>query len=332
MIVSHGNGIEVSLGPERILVDPERKALNGGKAVISHFHADHSNAVNKKNEFVCSKQTRELIRKSVPEARLKGIDLKKKIGLAGFELSLYSSGHVLGSTQLSLVNGKKLVVTTDFKLQDSLLFKGAEVLPSDILVIEATFGSPEFVFPEREEVYSLMASWCRKELRQGRRVLLSGYRLGKAQELTKFCNEFLDEKPAVHESIYVNNKVYESNNVRLGGYDLLANGNLNEHDVIIIPPFNLGSGLMQAIQLSSNKKISSAIATGWQNNFGFDKSFPLSDHADFNQLLQYVKESSPKLVLTYHGFDLELARNIRKKLGINARPLAEANQKVLAEF
>jgi len=332
MIISQGNGIEVSLNSEKILVDPNRKPASDCRAVISHGHSDHSNAVNKKNEFICSKQTKELIQKTKPEARLKEIELKKKIDLAGFELSLYSSGHVLGSTQLSLVNGKKIVLTSDFKLQDSLLFKGAEVLSSDVLVIESTFGKPDYVFPEREEVYSLMASWCKKELKHGKRILLSGYKLGKAQELTKFCNEFLGEVPAVHESIYALNQVYESNKVKLGGYHLLANGNLNEHNVIIIPPFNLGNGLMHAIQLSSNKKISSAVATGWPDRFGFNESFPLSDHADFNQLMQYVQESSPKLVLTCHGFDLELARQVKKKTGINARPLSNASQKILSEF
>ncbi|MBI5884916.1 hypothetical protein HZB89_02340 [archaeon] len=201
------------------------------------------------------------------------------------------------------------------------------------MVIEATFGKPEFVFPERQEVYDEMASWCRKELKQGRRLLLSGYKLGKAQELTKFCNDYLNEVPLVHEGIYANNQVYEENGVKLGNYELLSGSTcINRHDVIIIPPFSLRGGLMQAIQLSSDKKISSAVATGWQNRMGFSKAFPLSDHADFSQLIQYVQESNAKKVFTMHGFDESLANHLRKNLKVEAMPLSLAGQKTINEF
>jgi Cft2 family RNA processing exonuclease len=50
----------------------------------------------------------------------------------------------------------------------------------------------------------------------------------------------------------------------------------------------------------------------------------LSDHADFNGLLRYVKESKPKLVITdnYRVGDAHvLAREITKRLGIEAKAM-----------
>jgi len=50
----------------------------------------------------------------------------------------------------------------------------------------------------------------------------------------------------------------------------------------------------------------------------------LSDHSDFNELIRYVKESKPKLVITdnYRAGDaVTLAREIQKQLNIPARPL-----------
>ena len=50
----------------------------------------------------------------------------------------------------------------------------------------------------------------------------------------------------------------------------------------------------------------------------------LSDHSDFNGLLQYVRESKPKMVITDNyrvGDAYVLAREIRKRLNIPAEPV-----------
>jgi Cft2 family RNA processing exonuclease len=55
----------------------------------------------------------------------------------------------------------------------------------------------------------------------------------------------------------------------------------------------------------------------------------LSDHADFNGLLRYVKESKPKLVITddYRVGDAKaLAREITKRLGVKAKAMPELRQ------
>ena len=66
--------------------------------------------------------------------------------------------------------------------------------------------------------------------------------------------------------------------------------------------------------------------SGWANSkkFGFsrgtDYSIPLSDHCDYNELIQLVKESGAERVYTIHGFVDEFALDLNK-LGFSAQPL-----------
>ena len=56
-----------------------------------------------------------------------------------------------------------------------------------------------------------------------------------------------------------------------------------------------------------------------------DAAFPLSDHADYTDLVRYVDLVQPKRVLTLHGFAAEFARDLRDR-GIEAWALSEQNQ------
>ena len=68
--------------------------------------------------------------------------------------------------------------------------------------------------------------------------------------------------------------------------------------------------------------------SGWAQSARFpfgrrtDYSIPLSDHCDFNELVELVLKSGAEQVYTIHGFVEEFAEHLRK-LGINAQPLRE---------
>src|SRR2546430_8890971 len=74
-----------------------------------------------------------------------------------------------------------------------------------------------------------------------------------------------------------------------------------------------------------------AMITGWAvepnavYRYQVDAAFPLSDHADYNDLIRYVDLVKPKRVLTLHGFAAEFARDLRER-GIEAWALSEENQ------
>ncbi|MEM4327032.1 MAG: MBL fold metallo-hydrolase RNA specificity domain-containing protein [Candidatus Diapherotrites archaeon] len=326
MEIKHKKGI-IFKEKEELFVDAF--GIKNKKALITHAHTDHAKAT-KSNTYYMTKETAALIK-----AKEKGIETKEtKIGekfeIGEFYCTLHNSGHILGSTQLQIENSTNIVFTSDFKLEDSIILKGAEIIPTETLIIETTFGSPEYVFPKREQVYEQIMLWANKAIANNNFVILGGYSTGKAQELTKFCNEFLGETPIVHEKIYEQNKVYENQGINLGEYIKLDN-NLKQGNILIYPPHLINDHMIFALKHQLQKKVEVAITTGWIYTTKY-KTFPLSDHADFNSLLKYVKESEPKIVLTTHGFEEEFAHAIRKKLGINAKPLSKAEQKTLQEF
>ena len=68
--------------------------------------------------------------------------------------------------------------------------------------------------------------------------------------------------------------------------------------------------------------------SGWaqSSRFSFgrrtDYSIPMSDHCDFNELVDMVLQSGAEQVYTIHGFVEEFAEHLRK-IGISAQPLLE---------
>ena len=94
--------------------------------------------------------------------------------------------------------------------------------------------------------------------------------------------------------------------------------------VVICPP--QASGLLDRIPA-----VRAAAITGWALDSGAiyrlrcDAAFPLSDHADFPDLLRFVELVQPKRVLTLHGFAREFAATLRAR-GIDALAPGHANQ------
>jgi putative mRNA 3-end processing factor len=60
---------------------------------------------------------------------------------------------------------------------------------------------------------------------------------------------------------------------------------------------------------------------------GIDYALPLSDHCDFNELIQIVKKCNPKKIFTIHGFEVEFAR-VLNNIGYNAIPISNKPNKI----
>lgn len=332
MRVFEDSGVVIE-GSERILVDPHRKKVSADKILVSHAHSDHV-AIGAKTEspYYMSHPTHGMVEKKIPKSsRTHKWNFNRRMRSGDEKISLVNSGHILGSSQIKVEGEQTVAVTTDFKLQDSLLMKGAEIIPCDTLVIESTFGLKQFSFPAREDVYAEMAQWMAHAQKNNMLAVLAGYSTGKAQELTKIVNEYSTATPFVHDSIFEKNKIHDKFGKELGDY-VQIDHNLRDAELLILPPQFCSPHVLHAISVSAKKPLTSAKCTGWSWKDSFDRNFQLSDHADYAQLLHYVREAAPKQVLTHHGYEVELALSIQKELGISARPLHEAKQQVLAHY
>jgi Cft2 family RNA processing exonuclease len=321
------NGISYGNASKSILFDPPRKA-DKGVVCVSHAHSDHARA--HKTRTLMTPETSSIT--GIP-AEL--VEYGKSVEHDEYEITPFPAGHVFGSAQFRVCDGSTMVYTGDFKLQDSLLFKGAQPIHCDDLVIESTFGLPDYSFPEREQVYADIASWVKDNHSQGRTVLLGGYAVGKAQELTRLVNEYCSLTPLVHPAIKQVNDACVRGGLKLGQYFEFNSPEGREISrdafVALIPPSMVSLAAVEAMQLQSRREVAFAVATGWAGVFSKIKAFPLSDHADYKQLVEYVKQAAPKRVYTVHGFASEFARQLKRE-GFDARPLEKDSQERLDSF
>ncbi|MEM2145531.1 MAG: hypothetical protein QW279_09230, partial [Candidatus Jordarchaeaceae archaeon] len=264
-----------------------------------------------------------------------------------FSIGAYDAGHCMGSLQFKIDTGEQLIgYTGDINFCESMTERKAEVMDCDVLVIEATFGSEEYIFPEREELDSEILEYAEKNVSNGIPVVFLGYSLGKSQELTRLISKGLGYDILVSKQIFEFNKIFERFKYELGKYveldseegkEILEGGKA----VILLPQSILGKDAPRRVAkiLNLTKLPKIALCTGWAANRSFifsmqqaydiDAAFPLSSHADFNQLLEYVSAVEPSQVYTTFGNPVRLAKEIKRRLKINAQPVMNRMQQTL---
>jgi len=286
---------------------------------VSHAHSDHTAAVRARKNVFASSETLHLTNAKNAQPIPKGI-------------SLLPAGHMLGASQLhAQLDGSALTYTGDFKLSQSFTCRGAKIQECDTLVMESTYGDPKMRFPAREEVLSSMEKWVRKNSAQNA-LIFGAYTMGKAQEITKFLNDCCNTTPIVGTRIDDVCKKYESLGVRLSrvrsGTQESAEM-LRDPFVAVMPMNSVNFSLAHSLSDAYNMNVLTAAATGWalSAQLPLDRAFPLSDHADFSEILQYIDAAHPKKIVCALGRGEEMASHLQK-LGYNAVPDSLIGEKI----
>jgi putative mRNA 3-end processing factor len=173
-------------------------------------------------------------------------------------------------------------------------------------------------------VLGAVEAWCRVQLDRGVAPVLLGYPLGKSQEAIRFLAS-RGLRIAAHGTIQEMSRLYEELGTEVGEVRRFR-GTLEPGEVLIYPP-----RLSRSVALSRLKPRAVAVLTGWAvdegaaRRYGADVAFPLSDHADFEQLVDYARRTGASEVITHHGFARELAQALGAR-GVNARALGEVRQ------
>ena len=220
----------------------------------------------------------------------------------GHRLTLFSAGHVLGSSQLLIESERgRFVYTGDFKLAPSLTVEAPEVKPCDVVLMECTFGHPQYVFPPRDEVAAEMIAFAREALEADAVPVFFAYSLGKAQEAMAILGA-AGIPLTVHGAVDTLARVYEACGVELPPYERYDATQFRAESALIWPPG--GKALPKALR---SKTVRTAILTGWALDrgalfrYGTQRGFALSDHADYPSLLRYIELAQPQKVLLVHG-------------------------------
>ncbi|MGF1656280.1 MAG: ATP-dependent DNA ligase [Verrucomicrobiales bacterium] len=293
-------------------------------AFVSHAHSDH---IARHAVAICSEATSRLMRARQGRCPVEHVlTWNQEFSWQGNVLKLLPAGHILGSSQLWIQTASgSTLYTGDFKLRPGLSAEATEWCQADTLIMETTYGLPRFVFPPTEKVLAQMIEFCRGTLADGDIPILLGYSLGKSQDILQALSS-VGLRAALHPAVAKMTKVYQELGQSFPDYKTWQPEEEWESDVLICPP---SAARGRAVRRLGKVRI--AVLTGWAVDAGaiyryqVDAAFPLSDHADYQDLLRYVELVQPKRVLTLHGYANQFAVDLRSR-GIEAWSLLGSNQ------
>ncbi len=308
------NGILCEVNDKRVCLDPKNTDTEGIN-FVSHAHSDHLPSKNG-GTILSSLETNEI-------ANLRGFKMENHVdSLDGF--SLIDSGHILGAKGLLFDD---IFYTGDICTRKRGFLQGAKIPKCKTLITECTFGLPEFVFPTIDEIQKQVNELISELYGKGIPVILMGYKLGKAQTITQLFGHW--EPLYFHDSVKEMNSLHQKLGIPLkdgiGHSEAEKNGLLEKKPWVMVAP--LMSSKNKFIQDMKSKYGAVTIGfSGWaqSSRFSFgrraDYSIPMSDHCDFNELIDVVVQSGAEQVYTIHGFVDEFAEHLQK-IGISAQPL-----------
>jgi Cft2 family RNA processing exonuclease len=307
-----------------VFLDPDRPVE---RAFISHAHGDHGGGWDSRVVYA-SRETIALLEARhgpLPGPRVIGWDEKIDVG-GGAQLSLAPAGHVLGAAQLIVDHPRgRFVYTGDYRTGPGGTHAEGAPVECDTLAIESTFGLPMFAFPDREVTMQALVAWCRSVLNDGDTPVVFAYALGKSQAIAHELHKAGMEVIA-HGAAYKICVAYEALGVPLG----IQAGSLRPYAeekkrkslgaVLLAPPRTAATPMIKG-----RKGFRTAYVSGWSiidasiERLRAEAGFAISDHADFDDLLETVRASRARFVYATHGEPAVFSR-ILKEQGIASEP------------
>lgn len=300
----------------RFYIDPWQPVE---KAVITHAHSDHARWGSA--HYLCHHDTLPLLQLRLGNNNYQTAAWNEKIYLNEVTLSLHPAGHIIGSSQIRIEHkGEVWVVSGDYKTEADGLSGVFEPIPCHTFITESTFGLPIYNWKPQHTLFHDIQNWIRNNEVAGKTSVLIAYSLGKAQRVLQAVAE-------VTSNIFVHGAIYNVHQaLTQAGFNLPAVKHITPEvtkddykgSVVIAPPSADGSPWMRRFA-----PYSVGICSGWmqvrghQRRRNADAGFALSDHADWNGLLQAVKATGAQKVFVTHGFQSAFSRYLNEQ-GIQA--------------
>lgn len=325
---SMDHGLLLENNETRILLDPSKVETNDF-VFISHAHSDHVYRKPKNKTKITTITSVET--EAIANAR--GYEITNAI-YEEKDLELIDSGHILGSKGLLAFN--EIFYTGDISIRKRAFLKMPKKIPQvDTLIIESTFGRHDYIFPDHREIIHQANKIIADAYDKGHPVILMGYPLGKAQLLTNFFGHW--DPFFSYDSIEVINTVYRNMGISLRNTTCYTEAEKDKqletkHPWVMLAPLMNGNSRFLKYMKEKYNTITIGFS-GWACSprykymMGIDYALPLSDHCDFNELIQIVKKCNPKKIFTIHGFEVEFAR-ILNNMGYNAIPISNKPNKI----
>ncbi len=294
-------------------------------AVVTHGHADHARSGH--GHVFATPETLAIMRSRYGEDHFNGAEHPMPYGRAleinGVKVSLHPAGHILGSAQARLeYDGASIVFSGDYKRRLDPTCRPFEPVRCDVFVTEATFALPVFRHPPLEdEIARLLGSL---EQFPDRCHLVGVYALGKCQRLMVALRQ-----AGYTETIYLHGamvrlcELYETSGVALGPWETVTpeNAKTLAGRVVLCPPSALKDRWSRKLP-----EVLTAAASGWMRirarakQKGVELPLVISDHADWDELLETLKDVGAPEVWVTHGRDDALVYAAHQ-MGLKAQAL-----------
>jgi Cft2 family RNA processing exonuclease len=296
-----------------LAVDVRRRQPRG---FISHAHTDH---MARHELAYCTPATAALYQHRYGTRPTRLMPFDEPLSWGELTLTTHPAGHVFGSAMLKCSGPSGTILYTgDFKLRPSATAETANPPRADILIMESTYGDPNYRLPPREESIAQLVATVQRILTAGRTPVVHAYVLGKAQELTKILSD-AGLRIVQHPLVYAVSLIYRLCGCDLGSFEL-CDGPPPDDAVVIAPPRSQRAAVLTGLRRPVSIAVTGwAVNPAWRWRLGTDYAFPLSDHADFDELGECIERVAPTVVYCTHG-PVEFVELLRRR-GHNAHPL-----------
>ena len=287
-----------------------------GKAVITHGHADHARAGC--GAYLCHHDSKPILNYRLgSDARLETVAYGETTTIHGVQVTLYPAGHIPGSAQVKVeYQGEIWVVSGDYKVHADALTVPYEPVKCHAFITECTFGLPVYKWPDPEAEVQRIRQWWSENQSHQKASLLIGYSVGKAQRLLKAIGNDLGP-------VFTHGSIANINaQLQAYGIPLPSAPKLDQHTpkqdlrqaLILAPPSAIGTGWTKRFE-----PFSMAMASGWMSLRGtkrrkaMDRGFVLSDHVDWPEVNQAIRETEASTIYTTHGYTGILTKWLREQ-------------------
>jgi len=297
------------------------------RALLSHAHADHAAAGH--GEVWATPETLAIYRLRNPDwtGLARPLGYGERVSGDGAALELLPSGHILGAAQVRIEGAEGSVLYTgDFRRGPARTAVAAVAPPTDVLVTESTFGLPVFRFPPRAAVEQRLVAWCREAIEDGVVPVLLAYALGKSQESALVLAE-AGIPTVLHGAAWKLLPVYQAAGFSFPLSRAYESGPAQPGEALIVPPHCSRTPVVRNV-----KKRRIAYLSGWamreasRAENDADALVPMSDHADFDELVAHASAVAPRRVFTHHGYARDFARILSER-GVEASALTEGGER-----
>lgn len=294
-------------------------------AIVTHGHADHARAGH--GDVFATKETLAIMQARYGETHFTRAEHAMAYGdvleINGVRVSLHPAGHILGSAQARLeYAGASIVFSGDYKRRADPTCVPFAPVRCDVFVTEATFALPVFRHPPLEvELARLLGSLAQFPERCH---LVGVYALGKCQRMMVGLRQ-----AGYGETIYLHGamvrlcELYQDFGIDLGPWAVVTpeTAKTLAGKIVLCPPSALNDRWSRKLP-----EVLTVAASGWMRirarakQKGVELPLVVSDHADWDELVQTLSDVGAPEVWVTHGRDDALV-HIAGQMGLKAQAL-----------